>query len=61
MGESYNRKAKIKSGRERASPSEVYPDGKLHCHFTCGFDVRHNIRLLFLTVSSVSKRLIRHI
>ena len=24
----------------RSSPSEVYPTGKLHWHFTCGFDFR---------------------
>ena len=33
-------------GRElgaRTSPSEVYPAGKLHLHFTCGLDFRHSL------------------
>ena len=31
----------------RASPSKVYPPGKLHWHFTCGFDFRHSLWLAF--------------
>ena len=27
----------------RASPSEVFPAGKLQGHFTCGFDYRHSL------------------
>ena len=31
---------KSKARRTRASPSEVYPAGKLQWHFTCGFNFR---------------------
>ena len=40
-----------------ASPSEVYTAGKFHWHFTCGFNFRYSLRLPFLAVSSISKRL----
>ena len=32
----------------RASPSEVYPAGKLQWHFTCGFNFRHGLWLPFV-------------
>ena len=45
------------SARERASPFKVYPAGKLHWHFTCGFDFRHSLRLPIVAILSVSKGL----
>ena len=41
-----------------ASPSEVHPASKLQCHFTCGFDLRHSLRLPFAAISSVLKGLV---
>ena len=32
----------------RASSSKVYPAGKLHCHFTCGFNFGHSLSLPFV-------------
>ena len=34
---------KLVGRRACASRSEVSPAGKLQCHFTCGFDFRHNV------------------
>ena len=41
-----------------ASPSEVYPAGKLQRHFTCGFDFRHSLWLSFVAAFSALKGLI---
>ena len=48
-------------GRElgaRTSPSEVYPAGKLHWHFTCGLDFKHSLWLPFETAFAVLKELL---
>ena len=34
---------KFRARYVRASPSEVFPAGKLQGHFTCGFDYRHSL------------------
>ena len=34
---------KLVGRRACASRYEVSPAGKLQCHFTCGFDFRHNV------------------
>ena len=36
-----------------ASPSDVYPTSKRQCHFTCGFDFRHSLRLAFVAAFAV--------
>ena len=40
-----------------ASPTEVYPAGKLQWYFTCGFDFRHDLWLPFVASFSVLKGL----
>ena len=38
---------------ELAAPSDVYPTCKRQCHFTCGFDFRHSLRLPFVAAFTV--------
>ena len=42
-----------------ASPSEVYPAGKLPWHFTCGFDFRPSLWLPFEATFAVLKGLLK--
>ena len=48
---------KSRPRRVGASPSEVYPAGKLQWHFTCGFDFRHSLWLPFVAGFAVLKGL----
>ena len=41
-----------------ASPSGVYPDGRLQWCFTCGFDFRHGLWLSFVATFAILKELL---
>ena len=42
----------------RASPSKVFPAGKLQWHFTCGFNFRHSLWLPFVAAFAALKGLL---
>ena len=48
---------KSRPRRVGASPSEVYPAGKLQWHVACGFDFRHTLWLPFVAGFAVLKGL----